>query len=71
MLHGVAASRRAREVTLAYGTRSAMIIDRHPTWAVHFSANMAGLAVDRHDDFTARTVAKTLAGYFDDRWSKG
>jgi hypothetical protein len=71
MIPEVAATQRGREVTLAYRERAATIIDRHPTWVVHFSANMAGLAIDRHDDFTAHTVAKTLAGYFDDRWAKG
>jgi hypothetical protein len=69
-LPNVVAVRRGKVATLGYGDRSVTIEDRHPTWFVNFSANMAGLALDRFDDFTARTVAKTLAGYFDDRFSK-
>lgn len=71
MIPEVQATRRGKTATLAYRDRTATIIDRHPTWVVHFSANMAGLAIDRFDDFTARTVARSLAGYFDDRWAKG
>lgn len=70
MLPEVAATRRGKLVTLRYSDATATIEDRHPTWVVHFAANAAGLAIDRFDDFTARTVAKTLAGHFNDRWSK-
>jgi hypothetical protein len=66
----VQATRRVRTATVVYRNRSATIVEWHPTWFVNFSAPVAGLAIDRFDNFTARTVARSLAGYFVDGWSK-
>jgi pyruvate/2-oxoglutarate dehydrogenase complex dihydrolipoamide acyltransferase (E2) component len=73
MMPDVRAARRGKVATLRYRERSARITDAGSTWWVKFAGEgpqMAMLAVERHDERTARNVAKTIAGAFDARWSR-
>jgi hypothetical protein len=64
LLPAVAAARRRQSVVLRYGGREATITDGGATRWVTFGIG-SWLSIDSHDAFTARNVAKSLAGFFD------
>lgn len=55
------------------GALRVQIDGRSSTWVVRFDRQgvfvMPPLTIDRHDDFSASNVAKTLMGFFDARLS--
>ena len=70
MLPDARATRKGKVLTIRYAAREATVTDGGETRWVKFGYG-SGLSISRHDGHTARTAAKTLAGSFDPRWSKG
>ena len=69
VVRDVAAVKRGRRVVVwRHRDREATVTDEGAVRWVTFSGGatmMPPLAVERHDAFTARNVARTLAGFFD------
>ena len=75
LLPEIRASRRGRDVILRYGTSERVVTitdDRGTYWIKTDDVNPMAMLCDseRHDEHTARTFARTIAGGYDAKLSR-